>query len=132
MKLALPVTLALGGLSLAIAVLAAFMFYVFWVSQPTLQYAGNNRSLATIVNTTDDATRLKRTCLLIAESQDTNDRIMRSQIILVERALLSMGLFSIGWGLISGVVFLYLHFLLRHVSRERESASQAASDSHRM
>ena len=118
MKFALPVTLALGGLSLAFAILSTFMFYVFWTSQPVTPRFNQQPKIVDIVNSAEDLTRLKKVCSLLAVSQDTNDIVMRTQSALVKRALIFTGLFSVGWGLLSGIVFLYLHFMLRRIIRD--------------
>jgi len=118
MKFALPVTLALGGLSLVFAILSTFMFYVFWTSQPITPRFNQQPKIVDIVNSAEDLTRLKKVCSLLAVSQDTNDIVMRTQSALVKRALTFAGLFSVGWGLLSGIVFLYLHFMLRRIIRD--------------
>jgi hypothetical protein len=118
MKFALPVTLALGGLSLVFAILSTFMFYVFWTSQPVTPRFNQQPKIVDIVNSAEDLTRLKKVCSLLAVSQDTNDIVMRTQSALVKRALTFAGLFSVGWGLLSGIVFLYLHFMLRRIIRD--------------
>jgi hypothetical protein len=121
MKLVLPVTLALGGMSLVLAVLAAFMFYVSWASQPAIQYIEQPQNVVALVNSAQDISRLKQVCNFLAESQDMNINVMRNQATLIKGALVRMGLFTIGWGLISGIAFLYLHFLLRRISHDGKS-----------
>jgi hypothetical protein len=118
MKFALPATLALGGLSLLIAALAAFTFYLDWISQPTLQFIGQAPSIATSVSSAQDIASLKVVCLSLAQAQDTNTALLEAQSAWFKRSLDGMASFSLGWGLVCGVAFLYVHFLLRRLSRE--------------
>lgn len=118
MKLALPISLALGGISLVIAILAAFMFYVYWISQPTLPHIDQPGNVVDIINSAEDLDRLKQVCNFLAVSQDANINIMSNQAALVKKALTFTGLLSIGLGLVAGVAFLYLHFFLRRVARD--------------
>lgn len=123
MKIALPATLALGGLSLLIATLAVFTFYLEWVSQPTIQFTGQSPSIATSVASAQDIASLKLVCQSLAQAQDTNTALLNSQSAWFKRSLAGVATFSLGWGLVSGVAFLYIHFLLRRLSREgREHA----------
>lgn len=119
MKFALPATLALGGLSLLISALAAFMFYIEWISQPTLQFtAQKTPSIAASVASAQDLASLKVVCQSLAEAQDTNTAFSRAQSVWLNRSLSRVASFSLGWGLVCGVAFLYVHFLLRRLSRE--------------
>ena len=118
MKFALPATLALGGLSLLISALAAFMFYIDWISQPTFQFTGQTPGIAASVASAQDLASLKVVCQSLAEAEDTNTAFFRAQSVWLNRSLARVASFTLGWGLICGVAFLYVHFLLRRLSRE--------------
>ena len=118
MKFALPATLALGGLSLLIAALAAFTFYLEWISQPTYQFTVQTPSIAASVASAQDIASLKLVCQSLAQAQDTNTAFIHSQSAWLKRSLAGVASFSLGWGIVCGVAFLYVHFLLRRLARE--------------
>ena len=117
MKFAREVTLALGGISLVFAGLAVFMFYVDWMSRPATQVIEQPKEMVSIVNSAQDISQLKQVCNLLAVSRDTDIEIMRRQAALVDNTLVRLGIFVIGWGLVSGVAFLYVHVLLRRIDK---------------
>ena len=118
MKFALRVTLALGGLSLLFAALGAFAFYIDWISQPTLQVIGRTPNIAASVASAQDIASLKVVCRSLAEAQDTNTAFLNAQSVWLNQSMTRMASFSLGWGLICGIAFIYIHFLLRKLSPE--------------
>ena len=122
MKFALPATLALGGFSLLLAAVAAFTFYLDWLSQPTFQVPSHPPSIAASVAAAQDISSLKLICRSLAEGQDTTTAFLQSESVWLKRSFAKIASFSFGWGLVCGIAFLYIHFLLRKLSRERRDA----------
>ncbi len=118
MKHAGQLTLVLGSLSLMIAVVAVFIFYLEWISKPNIQAIIQPPSLAESVANATDIKSLKTVCQLLARSQDRDSAFLHDQAALVKRFLIGVATFSLVWGLICGVAFLYIHFILRRLCRE--------------
>jgi hypothetical protein len=120
MKIALPLTLAIGGISLLLALLATFMFYLDWASQSKLQVILPPPHFAESVASAQDLSHLKLGCLSMAQSLDSNICVVRDQSIFIERLISGIAWFALAWGLVSGLVFLYVHLLLRRVAKIQE------------
>lgn len=120
MKIALPITLAIGGLSLLISLLAAFMFYVDWVGQSQNQViaAASAPHFAELVASSQDFATLKRGCHLLALSLDNHICVVREQSHLIKRFASGIAWFALVWGLVCGSALLYVHFLLRRVTKD--------------
>ena len=119
MKIALHITLALGGMSLAIAAVAAFMFYVDWIGQSSLKATmPPTQNIVASVAAAQDIKSLKIVCLSLAPSRDAFTTIANSQALVMGRIYYGIAWFSLGWGLICAVAFIYLHFLLRRVAKQ--------------
>ncbi|MEW5904200.1 MAG: hypothetical protein AB1722_07625 [Pseudomonadota bacterium] len=119
MKIALPITLAIGGLSLLISLLAAFMFYVDWVGQSQNQAiaAAPAPHFAELVASSQDFATLKRGCHVLAQTLDANICAAREQTQLFKRFASGIAWFAFVWGLVCGSVLLYVHFVLRRVAK---------------
>ncbi len=119
MKTALPLSLAFGGLSLVMAAFGLLMFYVNWVGQPSLQAIPQPaHSVAASVAAAQDLPALKVVCQVLAQSKDAQTSLVQFQSALLKRIAEGMSWFLLVWGSISGVAFLYIHFLLRRRSSD--------------
>ena len=121
MKHASQLTLVLGLLSLTIVVVAVFIFYLEWISKPSIQAITQPPHLAASVANATDIKSLKTACQLLAQSQDRDGAFLHDQAALVKRLLVGVATFSLVWGLICGVAFLYIHFILRRLFRESDA-----------
>jgi hypothetical protein len=119
-KIALPVTLALGGLSILIAMAAVLMFYADWVGQSQLQIIPQPPHFAESVASIQDMASLKSSCRVLAQSLDNNICVLRDQSSLIQKLVHGIAWFVLAWGVVSGIVLLYVHFLLRRVAKKHE------------
>ena len=119
MKIALPATLAIGGLSLLFALLAAFMFYVEWLGQSPLQATAPSSHFAESVASAQDFATLKLGCHSLAQSLDNSFALAHTQFAMFKRFAGGIALFTLVWGLVCGTVLLYVHLLLRRVVKAR-------------
>jgi hypothetical protein len=115
MKVALPATLTLGVLSLLVAMMAAFMFYVDWVGQSKLQATVTTTTYAEAFANAQDFATLKQGCIALARRQDNNVTFLHEQAALIKAFANGIFWFCLVWGLVCGGAFLYVHFLLRRV-----------------
>jgi hypothetical protein len=118
MKLPIRLTLVLANFSLIFAAVAAFMFYFDWYTRPTTTLMASSHGIAAVIAESKDIDSVKAVCQKLALSHDESMASTESMSLLVTQLFNSTLGFVLGWGLISGAAFLYLHFLLRRISRE--------------
>lgn len=125
MKIALPMTLALGALSILAALFSAFLFYVVYLDSPTL-FTGPiaNSGLAAAVASAPDIATLKLACQAMANSLEKANSLSQTQTLMLGEMLRWVLWLTLGAGLIFGAAFLYLHLLLRQIVRV-DAARQA-------
>jgi hypothetical protein len=123
MKLPLQLTLALSCISLVITAIAAFTFYVDWKSKyPSVETPPSQHiataGIADRIAASQNLDSVKAACLSLAKNHDTSMADNKSMYLTMNKIYDGAILFALGFGLISSAGFLYLHFLLRRLSRE--------------
>ncbi len=117
MKVAIPLTLILGSMSLLIALLGGFMFSADKALHSDLQTINHPLNLAASVESARDLGSLKLACSSLAQSEDARDSLIRFQTNLLNQIFRGAAIFSFIWGLLSGALFIYLHVLLRRMHK---------------
>ena len=116
-KFALQITLAIGCLSALLAMFGGLMYYADWVGKPQYPTPDLTPHFAQIDISSQDLDTLKRNWKNLAEGLDAQINFTHANQHFVDRVFAGFAWFAVVWGLVCGAALLYVHFLLRRVSK---------------
>ena len=113
MKNALPATLAIGSLSVLASLFCMLILYADWVGQPQYLAPVPSPNYEKFIISSQDFDALKHNCLQATSALNNTLQLAQIKSSILERIERGFVLFVLVWGLVSGTVLLYVHFLLR-------------------
>ena len=117
-KFAREISLAIGGLSLLIAMLGGLLIYSNWVGKPQYPNPEVKPHFAQIDISSQDLETLKRNWHVLAKNLDDHINFDLATRGYTDRLVTGITWIALVWGLLCGTVFLYVHFIFRQVSKE--------------